>query len=114
MLKGIDVTLYAAQVVGTDEFNADIYEETPEVVHNVIVAPITATDVIAVNQLYGKKAVYQLYIPKGDAHEWEDKRVTFTVGGISFDGRVFGATNAYQDSMVPLEWNKQAWVEQYG
>lgn len=113
-MTGIDVTLYERTKTGTDEFNHPVYEETETTVSNVIVAPASATDVIATTQLYGKQAVYQLHIPKGDTHSWENNRVTFCIGGVDFDGEVFGFTNAYIEDLVPLEWNKQAWVRQYG
>lgn len=113
-MDGIDVTLYERTKTGTDDFNGPTYEETAVVVSNVLVAPTSSTDVLAITQLYGKTAVYQLYIPKGDTHSWEDCRVAFTIGGIDFEGRAFGYTDAYIEHLVPLDWNKQAWVEKYG
>jgi hypothetical protein len=112
-MTGIDVTLYERTKTGTDEFNHPIYTETAVTVSDIIVAPMTPTDVITISQLYGKHAQYQLYIPKGDAHAWEDNKVAFTIGDIAFEGRVFAYTDAYIESMVPLRWNKCAWVEHY-
>lgn len=114
MLKGITVTLYTRRETHRDAFNAPVYEEIGEAVENVIAAPTTSEDVLATTQLYGKRAVYQLFIPKGDSHAWEDCKVSFQIGGVEFVGHVFGFTNAYIESMVPNKWNKQAWVEQYG
>jgi len=113
VIKGIDVTLYERTQTGTDEFNAPVYTEASTVVSNVLVAPVTPTDIIASTQLYGKQANYTLYIPKGDTHTWEDNRVAFNVGGIAYEGRVFVCTDAYIEGMVPGEWNKQAMVEHY-
>ena len=42
MLKGIDVTLYTKRQTGEDAFGASVYEETPEVVRNVLIgAPLS-------------------------------------------------------------------------
>lgn len=113
MIQGIDVTLYERTQTGVDGFNHPVYAETATVVSNVVVAPVTPTDVITTTQLYGKHAQYQLFIPKGDAHTWEDNKVMFTIGGIEYEGRAFACTDAYIEGMVPLQWNKQAWVEHY-
>lgn len=114
MLSGIEVTLYERTKTGEDAFNHPVYAENETVVSNVIVAPTSSTDVIETAQLYGKHAIYQLFIPKGDEHSWEDSKVSFTIGGIAFEGRVFGYVDAHIEDMVPLEWNKRAWVEKYG
>ena len=113
MICGIDVTLYEVTQDGVDDFNKPILEETPVTVPNVVVAPASSTDVLSTTQIYGKKAVYQLFIPKGDAHQWEDRIVSFTVSNVFFKGRVFGYMDAYIESMVPLEWNQRVWVGQY-
>ena len=77
MLKGINVILYDKVQSGKDAFNKPTYTETAITVSNVLVAPTTATDVIDITSLNGKKAVYTLAIPKGDTHTWEDKKVEF-------------------------------------
>ena len=70
---------------------------------------VTAKDIVDALQLYGKKAVYEICIPKGDAHTWEDCRVDFF--GESF--RVFGIGKEYIDANIPLDWNKKYKVERY-
>lgn len=111
MIKGIDVVLYERVKTGeTDAFGREIYTETPVTVENVLVAPASSTDVVASTQLYGKKAVYTLAIPKGDAHTWENCRVDFF--GQSW--RCFGFTYAGIDQNIPLAWNAKVQVERYG
>ncbi|WP_294526395.1 hypothetical protein [uncultured Allofournierella sp.] len=88
---------------------APVYEETPVQVDNVLVSPASGTDVVDTLQLYGKRAEYQLCIPKGDDHQWEGCRVDFF--GRSW--RVFGPVEEYIESMVPLDWNKKVRVERY-
>ena len=109
-IKGITVKLFEKTQTGVDAFNNPVFEGTPVDVDNVIVSPVEAKDVIDTLTLTGKKAVYELCIPKGDTHNWEDCRVDFF--GQSF--RVFGAPKEYIEENIPLEWNKKYKVEQYG
>lgn len=109
MIKGITVTLWERTQTGTDAFNAPVYTETPVQVKNVLVAPSSDKDVIDALQLYGKHAVYELSLPKGDAHNWSDCRVDFF--GQSW--RVFGAGREWIEEKVPLFWNRKVMVERY-
>ena len=110
LIKGITVTLYELTEVGSDAFGAPIYTEAPVQVKNVLVAPVAAADVVNDLQLYGKRAEYELCIPKGDTHRWEGCRVEFF--GQSW--RVFGPPLEYIEALVPLDWNRKVKVEQYG
>ncbi len=109
IIKGITVTLYDKKEVGKDEFNAPVYEETPTEVENVLVTPESDTDIVSDIQLYGKRAEYELSIPKGDEHEWEDRKVEFF--GQTF--HTFGAGREYIEHLTPLSWNKKVKVEKY-
>lgn len=71
MIHGIDVVLYVENQIGTDAFNAPVFEEIPTVVRNVIVGEPSAEDIVNDLQLYGKRIAYTLGIPKGDDHDWE-------------------------------------------
>lgn len=108
-LHGIPVTLYERTRTGADAFNAPVYSETPVTVENVLVSPVSAEAIVSDLQLYGKRAVYELCLPKGDAHNWEDCRVEFF--GQSF--RVFGPAQELIESLVPLDWNRKVKVERY-
>ena len=108
-IKGITVTLHTVEQTGSDPFGDPIYSETEVNVDNVIVAPASADEITNTINLYGKKAVYTLGIPKGDMHEWEDRKVTF----FGKDWRVFGIPQEGIESMVPLKWNKKVTVERY-
>ncbi len=110
VIKGISITLYDLVQSGTDEFNAPVYTESPVTVENVLVSPVAAADVVNDVQLYGKRAEYELCIPKGDSHVWENRKVAF------FDQtfRTFGYVQEYIEDMVPLSWNKKVKVECYG
>lgn len=108
-IKGITVTLYEKTQTGVDGFGDPVCTETPVTVDNVLVSPSSDTEILATNNLYGKKAVYTLGIPKGDTHDWEDKRVDFF--GKSF--KAFGAGQQGIDDLIPLEWNKKVMVMHY-
>ena len=109
MIHGIPVTLYTVQQTGSDDFGAPIYKETAVTVDNVLVAPASNTEILETTNLYGKKAVYTLGIPKGDTHVWEGRKVSF----FGQDFRVFGIPTQGIDDLIPLEWNKKVTVERY-
>lgn len=109
IIRGIDVVLYEQTKSGTDAFNKEEYTETPVTVSNVLVAPATNQEILDTINLYGKKAVYTMAIPKGDTHEWEDRRVSFF--GQSW--HVFGIPQEGIECDIPLDWNKKVTVERY-
>ena len=43
----------------------------------MLVSPTTQTEVLEAVNLYGRKAVYTLAIPKVDTHDWTNRKVTF-------------------------------------
>ena len=109
MIKGIKVTLYEKKETGTDPFGHPVYEEMPVDVENVLVAPSATTEVLDVLNITGKKAVYDIAIPKGDDHTWKDCRIDFF--GESW--RVFGLPKQGIDENVPGRWNQRWMVERY-
>lgn len=108
-IKGITVTLYEETQSGTDGFGRPIYTETAIAVDNVLVAPASTSETLDTVNLTGKKAVYTLGIPKGDTHNWKDKKVEFF--GETF--RTFGEPLKGIEEMIPLEWNTKIQVERY-
>lgn len=108
-IKGIRVTLYEQTQTGTDAFNDPIYTETAINVDNVLVYPSTQTEILETVNLYGRKAVYTLGIPKGDTHNWENRRIDFF--GQSW--RSFGIPSQGIEDMIPLDWNMKVTVERY-
>ena len=107
MIKGITVTLYTVTQTGVDAFNRPVYAETAVPVENVLVAPLSDEEVLETLNLTGKKAKYQLGIPKGDTHDWENRKVHF----FGEDFRVIGHPTEGIESMIPLGWNKKVKVE---
>ena len=106
-IEGIPVVLYERTQTGEDAFHAPVYTETPVTVENVLVTPVDASAVTTELQLDGRRAAYELGIPKGDAHTWEGCTVEF----FGQKWRVFGSVTQYIDALVPLAWNKKVQVE---
>ena len=107
MIKGITVTLITRTQTGTDAFNAPVYEETETEVDNVLVAPSTETEITDTLTLYGRKAVYTLGLPKGDANVWKGNRVRF----FDREWSVIGDVTQGIEALVPTEWHKKIRVE---
>ena len=110
MLRGITIQLHVRREIGTDAFHAPIYEDAIIEVENVLVSPVSSEDMAQEMNISGKKAVYQLGIPKGDAHNWEDTVVEF----FGSKWKTIGFPVEGIEAMIPLQWNKKISVEKYG
>lgn len=107
--RGISVLLFEQSSTEVDEFNFPIVVETQTIVDNVLITPLTAEEITNSLNLYGRRAVYQLAIPKGDTHNWENCRIDFF--GRSW--RAIGPVTEGIDELIPLQWNKKVKVESY-
>ena len=110
MIHGTKVVLYERKISGKDGFGHPKYEETPVTVENVLVAPATTTEILDTYNVTGKKAVYNIAIPKKDNHTWQDCRVDFF--GESW--KVIGFPQQGIDENIPGDWNQKWMVERYG
>ena len=108
-IKGITVTLVNKVEIDKDPLGNPIYENKEIQVENVLVSPSTTDDITNSLNLYGKKVVYILGIPKGDKNEWENQEVRF----FNKKFRTFGGIIEGIESMIPLNWNKKVMVECY-
>jgi len=109
LIKGITVTLINKKEVGKDPFGNPIYDDVEIEVDNVLVSPVSTEDIVNINELTGKKAVYTLAIPKGDENDWEDAEVIF----FGNRWRTFGMAIEGIEHLIPLDWNKKVMVERY-
>lgn len=109
MIKGITVKLYEKNKTGEDAFGVAKWEESPVEVENVLVSPVSSSDVPDTIHPDGKVAVYTLAIPKGDTHVWEDRKVEF-FGEI---WKIVGFSQQGIENMIPLDWNRKVQVERY-
>ena len=109
MLRGRTVILYERTEGPADSFGRPTYTESPVPVGNVLIAPVSSEDVLTELNLTGKTAVYELGIPKGDTHAWENARVSF----FGHTWRTIGYPTEGQEEMIPLSWNRKIKVERY-
>ena len=106
-MRGITVTIHPkAEVKYNSIGEATITYGQDITVENVIVAPSTSEEILDADNLYGKKAVYTLGIPKGDNNDWEDQWVSF----FGLDWQTFGVPLEGIDELVPTAWNKKVQV----
>lgn len=110
MIKGISVKLKVQMQAGVDGFGRPTYEDSWELVDNVLVGEPSSDDVISELNLSGKRIAYTLAIPKGDTHFWENTEVEFF--GRKF--RTIGIPIEGIEENLPLSWNKKVKVERYG
>ena len=108
-MRGIAITLYDKVQTGVDAFNRPVYEDVATTIDNVLIGEPTTEDVINELNLTGKHLAYTLAIPKGDAHEWNDRKVEFF--GEVF--RTYGEPTQGIEHLIPLSWNKKVKVERY-
>lgn len=91
----------------TDPFGKSITTEKSTTVENVLVAPLTSEELINELNLTGRKIAYQLAIPKGDNHDWENAEVEFFEERF----RTVGSPTRGIEEMIPLDWNMKVKVE---
>lgn len=103
MIKGETVTLVVKTATGTNPFGETTYSTINENVVDVLVELLSAEELVADMEYFGKKTMYKLHIPIGDTHTWEDTEVI--VRGKTY--KTIGPLVEYPQNMVPLRWNKQ-------
>lgn len=109
-MKTTEVVLYNKVDTGErDKTNRPITTEKATVVSGVLIAPVSVEEVINTINLTGKKAVYQLAIPKGDSNDWENAKVRYK--GKFY--RTIGIPEEGMDENIPLMWNRKIKVERY-
>lgn len=109
LIKGITVTLYEKVRTGKDEFNHSTYDIKPTQVSNVLVAPTSTSDIPSSTKTDRRKATYQLAIPKGDNHNWDNAVVEF----FGHEWHTVGIPIEGIEENIPLCWNKKVTVERY-
>lgn len=109
MIHGITVKLVTMTQTGTDPFGAPIYSESETDVDNVLVAPSNNDEINTALNMWGKKAVYTLGLPKGDTHNWKDQKVRF----FGETWQVIGLPIQGIEANVPTQWHIKWLVERY-
>jgi len=107
-MRGTTVTLYEQTITGYDSFNAPIYEETPVKVADVLIGEPSTDDITTSTDLYGKSIICMLGIPKGDTHDWQDKKVAWTDDyGRTHVLKTFGYPITGIEANIPTRWHKK-------
>lgn len=109
-MKGTTIQLVVKTQTGTDAFGAPIYTEELVNVDDVLVGSPTSDEITDSLNLFRKKIVYMLGIPKGDTHTWEDAEVI--IWGNRY--RTFGYPITGEQANIPLRWGQNVRVERYG
>ena len=112
MLTGIPVVLHQKKVSGKDSFNRVTYTDATVTINNCLVSPLSEGDnsITTELNLNGKHGLYQIAVPKGDTHVWEDQIVEF----FGCQWKVIGFPTEGIEHLIPLDWNKKVVVERYG
>lgn len=116
-LSGTTVILYDNVQIGTNPFGAPIMKEEAIQVENVLVGEPSTDDITSSTQLFGKTISYMLAIPKGDNHDWVDKKVSWTDAyGIIHTVKTFGFPITGIEENIPpqLPWHMKVRCEAYG
>lgn len=114
-MRGIAVTLYDTEETGRDAFNNPIVTETAITVENVLVGEPSTDDYASSVSVYGKQIRFMLGIPKGDTHNWTDKKVTWTdAQGNTQTVKTFGYPIMGVEANIPGPWHMKVRCEQYG
>ena len=116
-IKGTTVTLYQETITGYDPLGNPIYKETPVEVDNVLVGEPSTDDITTSVSLYGKQISYMLGIPKGDDHDWVNKKVEWTdIYGTTHKVQTFGFPITGIEANIPtqLPWHMKVRCEAFG
>lgn len=114
-MVGTTVTLYETVQTGVDPFGAPVIAETPTQVANVLVGEPSSDDIVTSTAMYGKVIRYMLGIPKGDTHDWVDKKISWTDAyGNVHVCKTFGYPITGIEANVPTPWHMKVRCEAYG
>ena len=108
-MKGTTIQVEVKTQTGTDPFGAPVYESVFEDVKDVLVGQPSTDEIKTSTDLFGKKLVYMLGIPKGDTHNWED--VNVIIWGRPF--KTFGLPITGEQANIPLRWGQNVRVGYY-
>ena len=110
---GRTIILYDKIQTGVDPFGRAVYEDVAQEIENVIIGEPTGEEVVDTLNLTGKRLAFVLGIPKGDTHDWTDRRVELPADFPAGKYRVIGTPVGGQEELIPLSWNKKVKVERY-
>ena len=109
MIIGETVVLIEKTVTGQNAIGEDIVEPVETEVKNVLIGTPSTDAVVEDLNIYGKRLLFVLGIPKGDTHNWKDAEIH--IRGQKF--RSYGFPLTQTEENVPGPWNTQVKVEAY-
>lgn len=113
-ITGQSVTLYNQIQIGIDSFGNPIYEEEPIIVDNILIGEPSTDDITSSTDLYGRRIAYILGIPKGDNHDWNNKKISWIDAyGQLITVKSYGVPMTGIEANIPLDWHKKVRVEAY-
>lgn len=116
-IRGTTVTLYEEIITGYDPLGEPITEENPVEVENVLIGEPSSDDIVTSTSLFGKTISYMLAIPKGDDHDWVNKKVSWTDAyGNTHTVKTFGYPITGIEDNIPIQipWHMKVRCEAYG
>lgn len=115
-MRGLTVTLYTPTATSSvDPFGDPIYTEETTTVDNVLVGEPTTEDITTSTALYQKTIRFMLGIPKGDTHDWMNKKVSWTDAyGRTITCKTFGYPITGVEANIPTPWHMKVRCEDFG
>lgn len=105
--SAVSVDLLVKTRTGENAFGEPVFSSEWVSVPGCLVAPMSDQEILETWNLTGRKATYQIAVPKGDTHIWTDTQVRF----FGDTWRTIGEPVQGIDALIPLEWNKKVKVE---
>lgn len=113
-MRGVTVTLYEEVQTGTDAMNAPVYRTNAVEVPDVLIGEPTSDEIVSSTEMYGKELTCMLGIPKGDTHDWENKKVSWTDAyGETHVLQTFGFPITGIEANIPTRWHKKVRCAKY-
>lgn len=113
-MRGQTVTLFDQVRIGETEFGEPIFQEEPIEVHDVLIGEPSADDAATSVNLLGRKIDFMLGIPKGDTHDWENKRVSWVDAyGREMVVKTVGIPITGIEANIPTRWHMKVRCERY-
>ena len=113
-MVGQTVTLYERTQTGETALGEPIYTETPVEVKDVLIGEPSTDDVASSTSIYARRIDFMLGIPKGDTHDWENKRVSWVDAyGRTLEVETFGIPITGIEANIPTRWHMKVRCERY-
>lgn len=107
MIRGRQITLHRPKSTSVDGFNNQVIEWEDETIKNVLIEPLSTTDLTTIERVNGDKVSLKLHLPK--TYQLDTRGCECTVDGYRY--KVIGAPTPYMQENTPTKWNYPIEVE---